>query len=371
MNNRHEHVIVTSLFGAQDPVASGWHSPGSMQADLENPSDRGGVGARGEASDARGASAFDAELDALAVPARVTGAQGRLTRLLPFQRASGRTLVFFLALAHLLAAWTIVTRSSVFAWVCVLTASALCGCLGITFCFHRLLAHRSFVAPLWLERTTAVIGCLAFQGDPIEWVAIHRRHHRYSDGNKDPHDATRGLLHSHLGWIATSYFEWVTPGNLLRHAPDLLRDPFYVKLKRAYWQLGAGWAILCWLVGGLDGLLWGVFVRAVLTNHSTWLVNSAAHTLGYQAFANPDRSTNCLWTAVLTFGEGWHNNHHAYPFSARHGLEWWQLDITWLLIRILERLRLVTKVQMPSAAAIAAARPPPDFASALGIRRLR
>ncbi|MBI2945022.1 MAG: fatty acid desaturase [Candidatus Wallbacteria bacterium] len=241
------------------------------------------------------------------------------------------------------------------------------GCFGITLGYHRLLTHRSLAVPAWLERLLAVAGALALQGDPIEWVTVHRQHHRDSDREGDPHDASRGFWFSHMGWIDRSYFPFVTVERMQQYAPDLAREPFYRKLRRRYSLLVMAWIAACWAVAGTDGVLWGLFVRLVFTDHMTWFVNSAGHALGYQAYRTGDLSTNCFWTALVSFGEGWHNNHHAHPASARHGLAWWQLDFTYLVIRALESLGLAWSVRLPSSEAIAVGEGPTGLLAALGL----
>jgi fatty-acid desaturase len=223
--------------------------------------------------------------------------------------------------------------------------------LGVTLGLHRLVAHRSFVVPRWLERSLVLMGALACQSGPIEWVGLHRHHHRFSDQANDHHDAARGLWWSHSAWML---HEIPALKHVGRFTGDLQRDPFYRWLDRWFLllqlPLGAG---LYWVGelghvhgGGLGLVLWAIPLRLVLVYHVTWLVNSATHAFGYRNFESPDLSRNCWWVAILSFGEGWHNNHHAHPASARHGLRWFELDITWLHIRLLRGLGWARKVRV-------------------------
>ena len=223
--------------------------------------------------------------------------------------------------------------------------------LGVTLGLHRLAAHRSFEAPKWLERVLVLMGAMACQSGPIEWVGLHRHHHLHSDQPNDHHDAGRGLWWSHSAWM-------LHPIPALEHVDrltgDLQRDPLYRWLDRWFLllQLPVGVA-LYWYGnaagvhgGGLGLVLWAIPLRLVLVYHVTWLVNSATHAFGYRNFDCPDLSRNCWWVAILSFGEGWHNNHHAYPHSARHGLRWFELDITWLHIQLLRKLGLARRFRL-------------------------
>ncbi len=275
----------------------------------------------------------------------------------------------FLWVAHAIAAWTLLTRFSWSGLSLAFSLQVLFGCLGITLCYHRLLTHRSFSVPTWLERGLACLGVLALQGDPIEWVAVHRQHHRFADRDGDPHDASRGFFWSHMGWIDRNYFPFVTDGHLASYAGDLYRQPFYRRLRSLQLPMVGGFVAGLWSGGGLDGVLYGLFVRLVVGDHCTWFVNSAGHAFGWQAYPRDDLSTNCWWAGLLSFGEAFHNNHHAFPSSARHGLSWWQLDVTWWVIRGLELIGLAREVRLPSPDELAAALPPPGLAAALGLVR--
>lgn len=217
------------------------------------------------------------------------------------------------------------------------------GGLGITMGWHRLLAHRSFQTPKWLEYFLVFCGTLSCQGGPIWWVGLHRHHHVYSDQNVDHHDSTKGFWWSHLIWM---FHEVPAESEIPRFTQDIGDDPFYQFLDRYFLGIQVVLALILYAIGGVPFVLWGVFLRMVLLYHCTWLVNSATHKFGYRSHESGDRSTNCWWVALLAFGEGWHNNHHAYQYSARHGLQWWEFDLTWLMIRVLEVLGLAKNVKL-------------------------
>ena len=236
---------------------------------------------------------------------------------------------------------------SAFACFCVMYF--ITGCIGITFSFHRQLSHKSFVTPKWLEYAAAYCGVLAVQGDPIEWVSSHRHHHAQCDTPADPHTPYEGFWWSHMGWLLDNgaTLERVADRN---NAQDMAGQPFYRFIAATYPLHIVASAAVLFALGGLPWLVWGFCVRTVWVYHITWLVNSAAHVWGSQPFATGDLSRNNGVVAALAFGEGWHNNHHAFEFSARHGLEWWQFDTTWLVIRTLQALGLATKVKLPTEA---------------------
>ena len=222
------------------------------------------------------------------------------------------------------------------------------GLLGITLCYHRLLTHRSFHVPKWLEYALTVCGGLALQGGPIKWVATHRVHHAFSDRPQDPHSPTRGFWWAHVGWLFAYDDVLDDPSQKYeRYAPELARDPVQQFIERTFvWQtvlLGA----LLWAWGGASWLVWGLFFRTAFVYHATWLVNSAAHLWGYQSYDTNEGSRNNWWVALLSYGEGWHNNHHDYLHAAAHGLRWWEFDITYATIRALGWLGLATRIRMP------------------------
>ncbi len=229
----------------------------------------------------------------------------------------------------------------------------MAGSLGIGVGYHRLMTHRGFKAPRWLERILGVFGTLAMQSGPITWVTTHRLHHAFTETDKDPHSPRHGTYWSHMGWIFRGTAQNSSELVRQRYSPDLIRDPFLVALDKYYWIPTAVVAAGLLAVGGIGMLLWGVFFRVVFGWHSTWLVNSATHLWGTRRFQTRDDSRNNPLIAALTFGEGWHNNHHAYPRSARHGLRWFEIDVNWIQIKLLEKLGLAANVyayQLNSAA---------------------
>lgn len=234
-----------------------------------------------------------------------------------------------------------------FSWSAVAVALFLhwlTGCLGITLGWHRLVAHRSFKTPKWLEYFFVFCGSLACQHGPIEWIGLHRHHHAFSDQPVDHHSSTKGFWWSHMGWI---FYEVPADSDVPRLTKDIANDPFYLFCERYFLLMQVALGLLLYAVGGWSFVLWGIFVRLVAVYHCTWFVNSATHKFGYQTYDAGDYSTNCWWVAVVTYGEGWHNNHHAFQFSARHGLKWWEVDITWMTIQLLTKLGLATKVKLP------------------------
>ncbi|MBV9333130.1 MAG: fatty acid desaturase [Candidatus Eremiobacteraeota bacterium] len=222
------------------------------------------------------------------------------------------------------------------------------GALGVTLCYHRVLTHRSLRLRKPIEYCFALFGTLALQGDPIRWVAVHRKHHAHADHEGDPHNIELGFKWAHVDWLYRHNIAYPSEEEIARYAPDLSADPFYRFLAYAALPLQLALAVALFLAGGWAWVVWGVFVRLVFSYHSTWLVNSAAHMLGYRTYRTTDRSTNCWWVALLSFGEGWHNNHHAFPFSARHGLSWFEIDMTWWHVKLLAFLRLADRVRLPS-----------------------
>jgi sn-1 stearoyl-lipid 9-desaturase len=236
-----------------------------------------------------------------------------------------------------------------FSWQAVGVAVLLhwiTGGLGITLGWHRLLSHRSFQVPKWLEYFFALCGTLALQGGIIWWVGLHRHHHLHSDEDVDHHDSKKGFLWSHVRWMC---YEIPAESDIPRFTKDLVNDKFYNFLNDYFFPLQVVLGVLLYLIGGWPYVFWGVFARLVIVYHCTWLVNSATHKFGYRNFDTTDNSTNCWWVALTTYGEGWHNNHHAYQYSARHGMKWWELDITWITIQVLQLVGLATKVKLVEA----------------------
>jgi stearoyl-CoA desaturase (delta-9 desaturase) len=232
--------------------------------------------------------------------------------------------------------------------------------LGVTVGFHRHLTHRAFKAKPWVRGTLAILGSAAIEGPVIAWVADHRKHHAFADIEGDPHSphvdhgvglkgALRGLLHAHVGWL----FIHTHRGNKQRYAPDLLEDPLIRWIDRTFVLWVAAGLVVPFILGGLiggswhaalTGLLWGGAVRMLVVHHVTYSINSLCHFFGRQAFDTGDESRNLAWLAPFTFGEAWHNNHHAFPTSFEHGMRRWQFDPSRYVIRGLERLGLVWDV---------------------------
>lgn len=243
---------------------------------------------------------------------------------------------------------------------------------GITIGFHRLLTHRSFDTYHWVRVFWTVLGSLSIEGSPITWCAVHRRHHELSDQHGDPHSphlhgeglssSLQGLWYAHTGWLFTGY--WTSPRSQ-RYVPDLLSDPALVLVDRLYYvavilSLGIptliGYLATGTLQGALLALLWGGFVRIFITHHVTWSINSICHVFGQREYESGDESRNNTFCGYLAFGEGWHNNHHAFPTSARHGLRWWQFDTSYLIIRAMQLVGLAWNVRVPDERQLASKR---------------
>jgi len=227
---------------------------------------------------------------------------------------------------------------------------AACGGLGVCVGYHRLLTHRSFKCRRFVEYALTILGTCSLQGRPTTWVAHHRQHHQYSDQAGDPHSARDGFWWSHLLWLIWQPTTESSKRLQARYVPDLLRVPFHRILARFYFLPSLLLAILLFLAGGWPFIVWGFCIRLVFAYHCTWLVNSASHRFGYRNFPIQDLSTNCWWVALLAYGEGWHNNHHAFPTSARHGLRFWEFDPAYGFIRLLKSMRLAWDLRVPPAA---------------------
>ncbi|HZE04647.1 MAG TPA: fatty acid desaturase [Solirubrobacteraceae bacterium] len=240
---------------------------------------------------------------------------------------------------------------AIFATMYVLSA------MGVTVGFHRLLTHRAFQTRPWLERTFAVLGSLAVQGSVMDWVADHRKHHAHTDEEGDPHSphvghgsGWRGLWYAHTGWLLHTQGQ----ADWRRYARDLYDDPAMRRIGRRFELLAlasllipaaAGFVLHGFTAAGaVRGLVWGGLVRIFLVHHVTWSVNSICHFFGRRRFAIDDRSTNVAWLSLLSLGESWHHNHHAFPRSAFHGLRWWEIDLSGLVIAGLERCGLAWNV---------------------------
>ncbi|MBD2579897.1 acyl-CoA desaturase [Oscillatoria sp. FACHB-1406] len=259
------------------------------------------------------------------------------------------TIVYML-LIHVAALFALLPGN--FSWSAVAVAFILywiTGGLGITLGFHRLLAHRSFELPKVFEYFFAFCGTLACQGGVIDWVGLHRIHHKFSDTEPDPHDSNRGFWWSHMGWML---HQIPADEKIPRYTQDISSDPVYQFLQNWFVPIQVVLGVFLYALGGWPFVIWGIFVRLVVVFHCTWFVNSATHKFGYSRFESKDNSKNCWWVALLTFGEGWHNNHHAYQYSARHGLTWWEIDTTWMTIRLLQALGLAKNIKLIPAEAI-------------------
>jgi stearoyl-CoA desaturase (delta-9 desaturase) len=248
-----------------------------------------------------------------------------------------------------------------FSWQALAVTIALwwiAGSLGIGMCFHRLLTHRGYKTPKAVEYFLTICGTLAFEGGPINWVVTHRIHHAHTDAPGDPHTPRDGGWWAHMGWILQGTAQVHEPSVLWRYAPDLMKDRFHNWLNRFYYVPLVLCGVLLFALGGWSVFMWGIFFRIIFNLHSTWLVNSATHMWGQRRFATNDDSTNSWWVALLTFGEGWHNNHHAHPTAARHGLAWYEIDVNWWGIRTLQLLGLAKDIKLISKAAMQSQTPP-------------
>jgi fatty-acid desaturase len=226
--------------------------------------------------------------------------------------------------------------------------------VGIGMTYHRLLTHRGYRVPRWLEIALTTCGTMALEGGPIFWVATHRVHHQHSDQEGDPHTPHDGTWWAHMGWIISGRSLHSETALLSRYAPDLTRDPAQRWLSKYHWVpltvAGLIQMAIGYYIGGVHDMLgmvlWGTFLRVCIGVHATWLVNSASHIFGKRRFETTDDSRNSWWVALLTGGEGWHNNHHAHPVSVRHGLVWYEFDPNYYGIWLLEKLGLAKKVQV-------------------------
>jgi stearoyl-CoA desaturase (delta-9 desaturase) len=246
-------------------------------------------------------------------------------------------------LAPLYFSWSAVGIALFLYW---LTAS-----VGICLTYHRLLTHRGFVVPKPLEYLLTVCGMLASEGGAITWVARHRYHHQLSDRpGQDIHTPKDGFWWSHIGWILCR-MDIDNRTVERRYAPELVADPVqrFLNSVHVFPNIILGLLLFAW--GGWGYVVFGIFLRLVVGLHATWFVNSAAHTFGYRTYDTPEGSTNCWWVGLVAWGEGWHNNHHAFQRSARHGHEWWEVDATWVAIRVLAALGLATDIQLLPASA--------------------
>ena len=270
-----------------------------------------------------------------------------------------RPLAVALIIFHLLA----LSALFFFTWSGLLAAAVmwvLAQNIGIGMSYHRQLTHRGYTTPKWVEYAMATCATMALEGGPIFWVAVHRLHHQVTDKPGDPHSPRDGAWWSHMGWMLFGTLHNHDPF-LDRYVPDLKRQPFYLTLSRWHWLpvTLAGFVLLFTgtfapslfgepgsLYRGVSWVLLAIFLRVVLGLHVTWLVNSATHMWGSRRFATRDDSRNNWWVALLSGGEGWHNNHHAHPVSAGHGMAWYEVDVNYWGIRLLGFLGLATKIKV-------------------------
>ena len=224
----------------------------------------------------------------------------------------------------------------------------LAGGFGIGMGYHRLLTHRGYKTSKWMEYLLTICATLTLEGGPIFWVATHRMHHQNTDKEGDPHSPNDGGLWAHVGWLLTGETKHSGSAELNPYVPDLRKDKFHVWISRWHWIPITVLGIALLVFGGWPYLFWGIFFRTVIGLHSTWLVNSATHMWGSRRFATSDTSRNSFWVALLTFGEGWHNNHHAHPQSSRHGLAWYEFDPNWYGISVLRLFGLAWDVKARS-----------------------
>jgi stearoyl-CoA desaturase (Delta-9 desaturase) len=222
--------------------------------------------------------------------------------------------------------------------VLLLTMYALVA-FGVTVGYHRMLTHRSFRPHPVVKCLLLILGSMSVEGPAVQWAATHIKHHALSDREGDPHSPVDGFFHAHIGWMFGD-----DEGDPNRYCPHLVKDKMIVFISRTFLLWAVLGLLLPFALGGWTGLLWGGLVRVFLTHHVTWSVNSVCHTFGKRAFETTDRSRNEWLVGLLGFGEGWHNNHHAFPRSAFHGLRWWQFDLSGYLIWTLERVGLAQEV---------------------------
>jgi stearoyl-CoA desaturase (delta-9 desaturase) len=234
--------------------------------------------------------------------------------------------------------WRALAVALVLYWVTI--------CFGISLGYHRLHTHRSYKIPIALEYFFALCGAATLEGGPIFWVATHRIHHQKSDQPGDPHSPRDGAFWAHVGWILWGEANHSNTKLMSKYAPDLAKHRFYVWLNNYHWVPTVILSAALYAFGGLPVFLWAVCMRIVVGLHATWLVNSATHMWGSRRFDTKDDSRNNWWVALMTFGEGWHNNHHAHPTSARHGLAWYEFDPSWIQISLLKWLGIASNIRV-------------------------
>jgi stearoyl-CoA desaturase (Delta-9 desaturase) len=277
-----------------------------------------------------------------------------MTRLERTANLAGVVIPFIGTLVAIVMLWN---RAVDLTDLMILAVMYMATAVGITVGFHRLLTHRAFASYPWVERTFAVLGSLSVQGSVLDWVADHRKHHAHTDREGDPHSphighgsGLSGLWHAHVGWL----LETQGQADWKKYAAELYEDPAMRMIGRRFPQLAllsllipslAGWALHDFTAAGaLRGLVWGGLVRIFFVHHVTWSVNSVCHFFGSRRFDIDDHSTNVGWLAVLSLGESWHHNHHAFPRSAYHGLRWWEIDPSGLIIAGMQKMGLAWNV---------------------------
>ena len=246
---------------------------------------------------------------------------------------------------HLLAIPALFT----FSWrnaAALLIGNWIVGSLGVGLGWHRLLTHRGFKTPKWLEYFLSTLATMSIQDSPDKWVATHRMHHAFTETDKDPHSTNRGFWWAQMGWIVSGTAQDHDAATLQKYVPDLIKDRGHAFISRFYYVPIVISAVILFVIGGWSMVVWGVFARVVVGWHTTWFVNSLSHIYGSRPHDTGDDSTNNWFVALLTFGEGWHNNHHMSPTSARHGLRWYQFDMNWIAIRLLEKAGLATNIRV-------------------------
>ena len=291
--------------------------------------------------------------DRLPLPGTIVKGQIRWTYALPIL---GLHLLALLAVLPWFFSWTGVIVMVLGVWIFG---------QGINLCYHRILTHRSAILPKWLEHFFVLMALCCMEDTPGKWVSMHRYHHKHSDHEDDPHTPLVNFLWSHIGWLIIKNSATHNIATYRKYAPDILKDPFYMKMEKSLsWVwVYIGHAVLYYLIGfaigwgtgglmagvqfGASLLVWGVFVRTVAVWHITWSVNSLTHLFGYSNYKTDDHSRNNWLVAILALGEGWHNNHHHDPASASNQHRWWEIDLTYYHIKLLEKLGLATKVIPP------------------------
>jgi len=267
----------------------------------------------------------------------LTAAEGWWTR----QDVIARIVYWGIHLSCLLVFFVGVTTAD----LVLLAATFYLRMFAITGAYHRYFSHRTFKTSRAFQLVLAVLACSAVQKGPLWWAGNHRRHHRHADRPGDVHSPRDGFYHAHQGWIFNGRWD----GTPLEEISDFASQPELVFLNRHHHLPVIGLAVLCAVIGGFSGLVWGFAVSTALLWHATYSINSLAHTWGSRRYDTPDTSRNNLWLALLTLGEGWHNNHHFFCASTRQGFRWWEIDITYYVLRALQAVGLVWEIREPPA----------------------